>query len=46
MEFHRSVTRNRKLFLEEELHNVQEELRENDKLVQKLDEERAEILNY
>lgn len=44
MEFHKSVTRNRKLFLEEELHNVQEELRDNDKLVQKLDEERAEIL--
>ena len=44
MEFHKSVTRNRKLFLEEELHNVQEELRENDKHVQKLDEKRAEIL--
>lgn len=44
MEFHKSVTRNRKLFLEEELHNVQEKLRENDKHVQKLDEERAEIL--
>ena len=44
LEFHDSVARNRALFLEEELRNAREALRQNDTAVRKLDEKRSKAL--
>lgn len=45
LSFHESVTRNRALFLEEELRDARADLRDNNAAVKRLDEKRASLLD-
>lgn len=44
IEFHQSVSRNRRLFLEETLSNINKQLAHNDKKIQELDAKRSRVL--
>ena len=45
LDFHKSVARNRALFLEEELRDARSDLKDNDAAVKRLDSKRASLLD-